>query len=59
MEYAKILCTDDQCKHNGGGGYYGLCHHPDNLHKMPYCGIERSYVSTCKKREVEDRKDHV
>lgn len=46
-----VLCADGLCKHNFGGGYYGVCQHPANKDKVPYCGIDRYYMETCKLRE--------
>ena len=51
MEKCIVLCSDDCCRHNSGGGYYGVCHHPDNENRPAYCGIDRTYQSSCSRRE--------
>lgn len=49
----KVLCSDDGCRFNAGGGYYGLCQHPSlSLQHYTYTGgIDRLYRSSCKARE--------
>lgn len=47
-EICTVFCSDSRCKHNKGCGVYGICHHPNNYEKPAYCGIDRTYVSTCR-----------
>lgn len=51
----EVYCTDFQCVHNTGGRYYGICQHPDTKRYVYSGGIDRSYCSTCKKREARGR----
>mgnify|MGYP006985821153 CR=1 FL=1 len=41
------LCTETGCKHNAGGGYYGVCHHPITEIDRYVGGINRFYKSGC------------
>ena len=46
-----IICSDNLCRFNVGGGVYGLCQHPVLRKPMYFGGISRLYRSTCKARE--------
>lgn len=41
------LCSDTLCKHNSGGGYYGVCHHPLTEVDRYVGGIDRFYKDGC------------
>lgn len=45
-----VHCADHLCVHNSGSGYYGVCNNPE-LDKTIYCGIDRMYMNTCKRRK--------
>ena len=45
-----VLCADQLCVHNSGGGYYGVCNNPERTTTI-YCGIDRMYMSTCRCRK--------
>lgn len=53
MEKCIVHCSNGNCKHNSGSGYYGLCKHPENTNRPAYCGIDRTYTSGdgCRLRE--------
>lgn len=51
-----VLCADSSCKHNSGGGYYGICKHHIINEPMYTGGIDRSLVNSCSLRETEDSK---
>lgn len=47
-----ILCMDSACKHNSGGGYYGVCNHPMLETPQYFGGVDRIYRETCDLKEV-------
>lgn len=53
-EKCTVLCSDYTCRFCRGGGYYGICKHPDNVGRFAYAGIDRYYMSSCKLKVVEN-----
>lgn len=49
-----VLCADNLCKHNNGGGYYGICNHPVVTHPIYTGGVDRLLMNTCPLRETKD-----
>lgn len=48
-----VLCAETGCKHNNGGGYYGVCKHPVTKEQHYNGGIDRIYREKCALREFE------
>lgn len=48
------LCADHLCKHNNGGGYYGICNHPVVTHPIYTGGVDRLLMNTCQFKETKD-----
>lgn len=54
-----VLCSDSNCIHNEGRGYYGICMLYRKLHGTtpPVAGMVREYRETCKLKEVKSNND--
>ena len=51
-----VLCADHTCKHNNGGGYYGICKNPVINHPIYTGGVDRLIMNTCPLRQTKDGK---
>ena len=51
-----VLCADHTCKHNNGGGYYGICKNPVVNHPIYTGGVDRLLMNTCQLRQTNDGK---